>query len=344
MSNNDNNNEEEGLGYVQYSFTVDQKQEPLRIDKFLVNRITNATRSRIQQAISQSQVLVNGTVVKANYKIRPQDQIEVRVDELPNELLIKPEALHIDIVYEDDDLMIVNKKAGMVVHPGVGNHSGTLVNALAHYFNVEVDFEGKRPWLVHRIDKNTSGLLVIAKNDQAMSHLAAQFKDHSISRKYVALVWGDFEEEEGTISTYIARDQYDRKRYTAVEEEGERGKWAVTHYSVLEDFLFCSLIECRLETGRTHQIRVHMRHIGHSLFNDEMYGGNKILKGVVFSKYKQFVDNCFMILPRQALHAKSLGFVHPTTGKEMFFVSELPPDFEEVIQKWRTVHQSSSFQ
>ncbi len=333
----------EELGYTQYEFMVDQGQEALRIDKFLVNRIVNASRSRIQTAIDRMQVLVNGNPVKANYKVRPSDHIEVKVDQLPTELKIEPEDIPLNIVFEDEHLMVIDKEAGMVVHPGVGNYNGTLLNALSHYFGVSVDHEGKRPWLVHRIDKNTSGLLVIAKSDIAMAGLSKQFKDHSIERKYWALVWGSPEEESGTISTYIARDQYDRKRYTTVGEEHPSGKWAVTHYNLLENFHFCSLLECQLETGRTHQIRVHMRHLGHPLFNDEMYGGEKILKGVVFSKYKQFIDNCFKILPRHALHAKTLGFIHPLSNEKMKFESELANDMLEVIEKWRTVSASNRF-
>ena len=345
MSEIDNNlksDENSDEGYILYEFTADPGQEPLRIDKFLVNRILKASRSRIQSAIANDMVTVNGVAVKANYKIRPSDEVKVWVAELREQLEIVPEDIPLDIVYEDEDLMVINKKAGMVVHPGVGNFSGTLLNALSHYFQIEVDFEGKRPWLVHRIDKNTSGLLVIAKTDEAMVHLSAQFKAHSIERRYQALVWGELEEKEGTVESYIGRDQYDRKRFTNYSDE-EKGKRAVTHYRLLEDFLYVSLIECKLETGRTHQIRVHMKQIGHPLFNDEKYGGDKILKGVVFSKYKQFIDNCFSILSRQALHAKSLGFVHPRTGKNVHFDSDLPDDVQEVLDKWRTVHSSNRF-
>lgn len=337
--------EEEGFdenGYTLHQFVADPGQEPLRIDKFLTNRIEGVSRNIIQSAVENGQVFVNGHTVKSNYKIRPGDKIEVKVDEKPIPLEVTPENIPIDIVYEDDQLMVVNKPPGMVVHPGHNNYSGTLLNALAYYFDVKVDFRGKRPWLVHRIDKDTSGLLVIAKTDQAMSHLAAQFKAHSTERTYYALVWGCPEEKEGTIITQIVRDQYDRKRFATAEDE-EIGKRAVTHYKVLEDFMYASLIQCNLETGRTHQIRVHMKHIGHTLFNDIHYGGEKILKGVVFSKYKQFIDNCFQIMPRQALHAASLGFDHPVTGERMLFKVDFPEDFATVLEKWRKVSASNQF-
>ena len=246
-------------------------------------------------------------------------------------------------MYEDDDLMIVNKVAGMVVHPGFGNYTGTLLNALAFRLEKKAIHRGKRPWLVHRIDKNTSGLLVVAKTDTAMAHLSRQFKDHSIERTYQALVWGSMQESQGTVDTIIGRDQYDRKRFVVLPQEEGRGKHAITHYKVLEDFLYTSLVECKLETGRTHQIRVHMKHLGHPLFSDDFYGGNRILKGVVFSKYKQFVDNCFSIMPRQGLHAKSLGFEHPTTKEWMQFESELPADMAKVVEKWRVTSQTYRF-
>lgn len=328
--------------YVVHHFTVDPGQEALRIDKFIVSRLEHATRNRVQSAIADGFLTVNGEHVRSNYKVRPNDEIELRVLDTREESEIIPEDIPLDIVYEDDDLLVINKPVGMVVHPGVGNYTGTLLNALSFYFKIKVDFEGKRPWLVHRIDKNTSGLLVVAKNDQALTKLSAQFKKKTIDRKYVAIVWGEPEEAEGTIETYIKRDPRDRKRYVATMDE-ENAKHAVTHYKVLESFLYVSLLECKLETGRTHQIRVHMKHLGHPLFNDEKYGGDKILKGVVFSKYKQFVDNCFQVLPRQALHAKTLGFTHPTTGEWMQFDSDLPPDIEEVIEKWRVVHSSNRF-
>ncbi|MBR9861025.1 RluA family pseudouridine synthase [bacterium] len=338
----DQTKEQNEGNFLRYTFVAEEGQKPLRIDKFLVNFIQHASRTKIQQAIENDQVLVNGQPVKSNHKVRALDEVKVVVNEEPEELEIIPQDIPLDVVYEDDDLLVINKAPGMVVHPGFGNKSGTLMNALAHRFNITPDFKGKRPWLVHRIDKNTSGLLVIAKNDKAMNGLSSQFKKHSIERKYVALVWGVPEEEEGTISTQIVRDQYDRKKYTTTDDE-TKGKHAVTHYRVLEDFMFCSLIECRLETGRTHQIRVHLRHLGHPLFNDEKYGGNRILKGVVFSKYKQFIDNCFSILPRQALHAQTLGFKHPISGEVLSFTSELPEDLKQVIEKWRRMHSSKSF-
>lgn len=346
MSEIDNSiNEEEnseGKRFKRHEFVADQGQEALRIDKFLVNRILNATRTRVQAAIEKEQLSVNGRTVKANYKVRPGDSIVLIVEDTREETVLHAENIPIDIVYEDEDIMVINKPAGLVVHPGVGNYSGTLLNALAYHFKVELDFEGKRPWLVHRIDKNTSGLLVVAKHDDALNFLSAQFKAHSIERTYHALVWGSLEENEGTIETFIGRDQYDRKRFTTYDDP-EKGKRAVTHYKVLEDFMYVSYIECKLETGRTHQIRVHMKHIGHTLFNDERYGGSKILKGVVFSKYKQFIENCFQALPRHALHAKSLGFIHPRSKEWIQFDSELPEDFKLVLNKWRTVHTNNRF-
>ncbi|MEY2923911.1 MAG: hypothetical protein RLZZ337_451 [Bacteroidota bacterium] len=329
--------------FLRYSFVADVGQEPFRLDKFLVNRIEKASRNRVQDAIEKKLVEVNGKSVKASYKIRPGDIIEVKVEKEPNELEIIPEDIPLDIVYEDDDLIIINKVAGMVVHPGFGNYTGTLLNALAFHLKTPAHYIGTRPWLVHRIDKNTSGLMVIAKTDEAMAHLSKQFKKHTIERTYNALVWGSFEEKEGTISTYIGRDQYDRKKYVTYTEEDEKGKRAVTHYKVLEDFLYVSFVKCNLETGRTHQIRVHMKHLGHPLFSDEYYGGDRILKGVVFSKYKQFVENCFSILPRQALHAKSLGFEHPTSKEWMQFNSELPEDMATVLSKWRTASETYGF-
>lgn len=329
--------------FLRYTFTVDEGQEPLRVDKYLVNKIERATRNKLQEAIDRKQVMVNGKAVKSNYKVKPGELIEVLVDKEPNELEVVPEDLPLDVVYEDDNIMLVNKEAGMVVHPGYANYTGTLLNALAFRLDEKATHQGKRPWLVHRIDKNTSGLLVIAKNDEAMAHLANQFKDHSIERTYRALVWGNVEQDEGTISTLIGRDQYDRKKFVVLREDENRGKHAVTHYKVLERFLYTTLVECKLETGRTHQIRVHMKHLGHPLFSDEFYGGNRILKGVVFSKYKQFVENCFSIMPRQGLHAKSLGFEHPKTKEWMQFDSELPADFAKVLEKWRGAAETYGF-
>jgi 23S rRNA pseudouridine1911/1915/1917 synthase len=328
---------------LRFNFTIDEGQEPIRIDKFLVNRILKASRSKLQDAIEKKQVKVNGKPVKSSYKLRPKDKVDVWVDKEPSEFEIVPQDIPLAIVYEDDQLLVVNKPAGMVVHPGFGNLDGTLLNALAFHFDKEKFESDKRPWLVHRIDKNTSGLLVVAKNDDALVFLGNQFKAHTTERTYQALVWGCPTENEGTVNTLIGRDKYDRKKFTVYPDDEEVGKRAITHYKVLEDFLYTSLIECKLETGRTHQIRVHMKHLGHPLFNDDFYGGNKIRKGVVFSKYKQFVDNCFTILPRQALHAKTLGFIHPTTKDFMQFDSDLPQDIEDVLAKWRNVTSNQQF-
>jgi 23S rRNA pseudouridine1911/1915/1917 synthase len=313
-------------------------QEPLRIDKFLMHRIEGATRNKIQQGIENERVLVNGQPVKSNYKVRPLDEIIIYQTHEPESNEIVPEDIPFNIVYEDEDIMVVDKEPGMVVHPGSGNPGGTLVNAVAFYLkknNPDIDETAlARFGLVHRIDKNTSGLLVMAKTPKAMTDLAKQFFDHTVHRRYVALVWGDFEEEEGTVIAHVGRHQRFRKLFTAYPE-GEHGKDAITHYKVLEKFNYVTLIECRLETGRTHQIRVHMQHLGHPLFNDETYGGDRIVKGTVFTKYKQFVDNCFAICPRHALHAQQLGFIHPITKKEMRFESDLPKDMSAVIEKWR---------
>jgi 23S rRNA pseudouridine1911/1915/1917 synthase len=313
-------------------------QEPLRIDKFLMNRIEGATRNKIQQAIEAERVLVNEKPIKSNYKIRPEDKIVIYQTHLPESNVIVPENIPFKIVYEDDDVMVVDKEPGMVVHPGSGNPGGTLVNAVAWYLkqqNPDIKEEDlSRFGLVHRIDKNTSGLLVMAKTPKAMTHLAKQFFDHTVHRRYVALVWGDFENEEGTIEGHVGRHQRFRKLFT-VYPDGELGKEAITHYKVLEKFNYVTLLECRLETGRTHQIRVHMQHIGHPLFNDITYGGDRIVKGTVFTKYKQFVDNCFALCSRHALHAQQLGFIHPTTGKKIYFESPLPEDMSAVIEKWR---------
>lgn len=313
-------------------------QEPLRIDKFLMIRIEGATRNKIQQAIDAARVLVNKKPVKSNYKVRPGDTITIYQDYSPELSEIIPEDIPINIIYEDDDLMVVDKPAGMVVHPGSGNPNGTLVNAVAFHLKQQnpmlTEEDLNRFGLVHRIDKNTSGLLVLAKTPHAMTHLAKQFFDHTVHRRYVALVWGNLEDNEGTIIAHVGRHLRHRKLFAAYPE-GDHGKDAITHYIVLERFNYVTLVECRLETGRTHQIRVHMQYIGHPLFNDETYGGDKIVKGTVFAKYKQFVENCFAICPRHALHAQQLGFVHPSTGEKMFFESALPDDMEGVIEKWR---------
>lgn len=325
--------------YEHHRITVDKGQSLLRIDKFLMNRLENISRSRIQHAAEAQSILINDKPVKQSYKVKPGDVISIVLAHPPREVELYADNIPLVIVYEDDDLIIVNKPAGMVVHPAYGNYRNTLVNALAYHFNPglegkPVETDSLRPGLVHRIDKNTSGLLVIGKNEAAMTHLAKQFFDHTIARTYLALVWGDFKEEEGTITGNIGRNLRDRK-IMDVFPEGEQGKHAITHYKISERFNYVSLMECKLETGRTHQIRVHFKYIKHPLFNDAEYGGDKILKGTTFTKYKQFVENCFAICPRQALHAKSLGFIHPATGKKMFFDSELPDDMSSVIEKWR---------
>jgi len=327
--------------YEHHRFIADKGQGLLRIDKFLMVRIENASRTKIQQAAHAGNILVNGHAVKPNYKVKPGDTIIVVLSYPPREIEIIAENIPIDILYEDEDIIVVNKKAGMVVHPAYGNYTGTLVNALAYHLqNISPDREAERtPFLVHRIDKDTSGVMLVAKNELAQARLARQFFDHTTVRRYEALVWGDFDEDEGTITGNIGRSLQDRKVFTVFDDENY-GRHAVTHFNVLERFHYVTLVECRLETGRTHQIRVHFRYIKHPLFGDETYGGNIILKGTTFSKYRQFVDNCFKILPRQALHARSLGFTHPGTGKEMQFESDLPEDMQAVIEKWRKYSKS----
>jgi len=324
--------------YERFALTIDKGQEPLRIDKFLMHRIEGATRNKLQQAINAGMVLVNGKEVRPNYKIKGLDEVIVYSSMSPDETDVVPEKMDLNIVYEDADLMMINKPAGMVVHPGSGNYSGTLLNGVAWYLKEQNPTISEdllpRFGLVHRIDKNTSGLLVLAKNDKAMRQLAKQFFDHTVKRQYVALVWGDMEKDEGTIVAHVGRHQRFRKLFEAYPD-GEYGKDAITHYKVLERFGYVTLVECILETGRTHQIRVHMKYIGHPLFSDDFYGGDKIVKGTVYTKYKQFVDNCFAICPRQALHAKTLSFIHPTTNEEMKFDSILPDDMQKVIEKWR---------
>ena len=331
--------EEQDL-YEHYKITVDKGQSLLRIDKFLMHRIENASRNRIQNAIDAENVLVNGKSIKSSYKVKPKDDISIVLPHPPRDNEVYPEDLPIEIAYEDDDVILVNKAAGMVVHPGYGNWSGTLVNALVFHFNQLPQLPGNdgRPGLVHRIDKDTSGLLLISKNEKAMTYLAKQFYDHSITRQYLALVWGDLA-EDGTVSGYIGRSAKDRKVMDVYDDE-EKGKWSVTHYKVLERFNYVTLVQCELETGRTHQIRAHMQHIGHPLFNDGSYGGDKIRKGTIFAKYKQFVENFFEIIPRQSLHAKTLGFMHPKTKKYVHFETELPDDFAQVLEKWRNYIQS----
>ncbi len=331
------NGETEEL-YERHVIIIDKGQEAYRIDKFLMQRIENATRNKIQQAIENEMVLVNDKPIKKNYNTRAGDRVVIYDFNAPESSELIPQNIPIDIVYEDDDLLVVNKPVGMVVHPGSGNPDGTLINAVAWHIkencpDIEVN-ELVRSGLVHRIDKNTSGLLVLAKKQKVMTDLARQFAEHTVHRRYHALVWGNFEETEGTITGHVGRSQTQRKLFM-VYPDGDFGKHAITHYKVLENFNYVSLVECRLETGRTHQIRVHMKHIGHTLFNDDFYGGERILKGTVYTKYKQFVDNCFAICPRQALHAKELGFVHPTTKENMMFISELPEDMTLLIEKWR---------
>lgn len=320
--------------FEHYKFVASKGQEPLRVDKFLMNFIENATRNKIQQAAKLGQIWVNDTIVKQNYKVKAGDEVKVMFEHPPYEFLLTPEDIPLDIVYEDDAVLVVNKPAGMVVHPGHGNYSGTLINALVHHFENLPHNSSNRPGLVHRIDKDTSGLLVIAKTETAMTHLAKQFFDKTSEREYVALVWGNVADDAGTVEGHIARNPKNRLQMM-VFPEGDQGKEAVTHYKVLERLGYVTLVSCKLETGRTHQIRVHMKYIGHTLFNDERYGGDKILKGTTFTKYKQFVDNTFKILPRQALHAKTLGFTHPVTGELMRFDSELPEDMIACIEKWR---------
>ncbi|RVT99946.1 RluA family pseudouridine synthase [Mucilaginibacter limnophilus] len=326
--------EEQDL-YEHLRIVVDKGQSLLRIDKFLMHRVENASRNRIQNAIDLGNVLVNDKPIKSSYKVKPLDVISVVLPHPPRDTEVYPEDIPLNIVYEDDDVLIVNKEAGMVVHPGYNNYTGTLVNALVFHFQQLPTLPGNdgRPGLVHRIDKDTSGLLVISKNERAMNYLAKQFFDHTITRKYIALVWGDIA-EDGTVTGFIGRSLKDRRVMDVYDTE-EKGKWSVTHYRVLERLNYVTLIECQLETGRTHQIRAHMKSIGHPLFSDAIYGGDKILKGTVFSKYRQFVDNCFEMMPRQALHAQVLGFKHPSQKKELVFEAPLPEDFESVLQKWR---------
>lgn len=328
--------------YERKTFSIDKNQEPIRIDKWLQMRLENASRNKIQKGIEAGFLTVNGKIVKSNYKIKPGDELVLLSYTNPEYTEVKAEPIPLDIVYEDDTILVVNKPANMVVHPGVGNYTGTLLNGVKYHLlqqneNVDED-ELPRYGLVHRIDKNTTGLLVLAKTADAAAHLAKQFFHHTVQRKYVALVWGNVEENEGTINAHIARHQQYRKMFAAYPD-GETGKHAITHYRVLERFNYVTLVECVLETGRTHQIRVHMKHIGHTLFNDFEYGGDKILKGTIYSKYKQFVENCFEVCNRCALHAKTLGFVHPKTGKELLFNSELPTDMQQLIEKWRNYVQ-----
>lgn len=322
--------------YEHHNIKVDPGQSPIRIDKFLFDKIINVSRNKVQQAAKAGNILVNNNPVKPNYKVRPNDEISVVMTYPPRDVEIYPEEIPLEIVYEDKDIIVINKQPGLVVHPGYNNYTGTLLNGLMHHFTVSSnnDVENGFGYLVHRIDKDTSGLLLVTKNEDAQTKMARQFFDHSIERAYEAVVWGDMEADTGTIEGHIGRSLKDRRVMT-VFPDGEYGKDAISHYKVLNRYGYVTHVECRLETGRTHQIRAHFNYIGHPLFNDERYGGDKILKGTTFTKYKQFVQNCFNILPRQALHARTLGFIHPVTGKEMRFTSQLPADMSEVLDRWQ---------
>ena len=339
LGNTDQSDENSDL-FEHFRFVVDRGQTPVRIDVFLTNRIEHVSRNKIQQTAAAGNILVNQVAVKANYKVKPNDTIVIVLSYPPREVVISPEDIPLSIVYEDESLMVINKQADLVVHPGHGNFTGTLLHGLTHYFEKSGQkVENGFGYLVHRIDKDTTGLLLIAKDEFAQSKLAAQFFRHSIDRRYLALVWGDLVEDEGTIEGNIGRSPKDRK-LMAVFPEGDNGKEAITHYTVVQRFGYVTLVECKLETGRTHQIRVHFKHIGHPLFNDPWYGGDSMIKGTTFTKYKQFIDNCFKVLPRHALHAQSIGFDHPVSGKKMHFESALPDDMQQVIDKW-TVYTGS---
>ncbi|MCB0458071.1 MAG: RluA family pseudouridine synthase [Flavobacteriaceae bacterium] len=327
--------------YEHFRFVADKGQQPLRVDKYLMNRIEHVTRNKIQKAATDGNIFVNNNPVKSNYKVKANDVVTVLFEHPPYEFLLTPEDIPLDIIYEDEQVVVVNKPAGMVVHPGHGNYSGTLINALTFHFENLPNNSSNRPGLVHRIDKDTSGLLVIAKTEEAMTHLAKQFFNKSTEREYVALVWGNLEEDNGTIEGHIGRHPKNRLQNTVFEgdDADEKGKPAITHYKVLERLGYVTLVSCKLETGRTHQIRVHLKYIGHTLFNDERYGGHEILKGTHFTKYKQFVENCFKVLPRQALHARTLGFEHPTTGKMLRFEVPIPDDMLACLDKWRNYSQ-----
>ncbi len=342
MDNNPETDFDQDELYEHHHFIAAKGQEPLRVDKFLMNFIENASRSKIQQAAKDGNIYVNATPVKQNYKVKANDEVKVLLSYPPYESQLIPEDIPLDIIYEDDSLLVVNKPAGMVVHPGHGNYSGTLINALIHHFDNLPNNSSQRPGLVHRIDKETSGLLVVAKTELAMQHLTNQFFHKTSQREYVALVWGNMENDEGTIEGNIGRSPKNRMQNIVFEgDDAEFGKPAITHYKVIERYTYVTLVSCKLETGRTHQIRVHMKYIGHTLFNDERYGGDKILKGTAFSKYKQFVDNCFKVLPRQALHAKTLGFEHPVTKKWMQFDSPIPDDMQACFEKWKNYAKNS---
>ena len=326
--------------YEHFSFKVDKGQEPLRIDKFLMNRIENASRNKIQLAAKNGSIKVNNVSVKQNYRVKPRDEIKVMFSYPPFENLLKPEKIDFQIIYEDRDLLVVNKPPNLVVHPGHGNYSGTLLNGILYHVKDLPENNSGRPGLVHRIDKDTSGLLVVAKSEIAMRNLSEQFFLKQTKRNYIALVWGSFKNKSGSVNNYIGRDKKNRM-IMSVSDDKDHGKNAITHYKVLEDLNYVSLLECRLETGRTHQIRAHMKYLGNPIFNDERYGGNKILKGTIFTKYKQFVENCFKLLPRQALHAKSIGFNHPRSNKIMSFESELPNDIQLCLEKWKNYSKNN---
>lgn len=331
--------------YEHFNFVVDKGQSLMRIDKYLMGLIPNTSRNKIQNAAKADAILVNQKPQKPSYRVKPLDVISVLMATPPREIEIIPEDIPVDVVYEDQDLIIINKPPGLVVHPGYGNYTGTLVNALTFRFLGQKDPTGEdmKPYLVHRIDKDTSGLLLVAKNEWAQIYLAKQFFNHTVDRKYYALVWGDMEEEEGTVNAHIGRNPKDRLVMTTFPD-GEDGRHAITHWKVVERFGYVTLVECRLETGRTHQIRIHMKSIGHPLFNDAKYGGDQILKGTTFTKYKQYINNCFELIPRQALHAKQLGFIHPNTGEHLFFDSEMPSDLDAVLNKWRDYSKHKQFE
>lgn len=334
---------EQGEPFERYRQEVDKGQTPLRIDKYLFLHLSGTSRNRIQMAADSGNVWVNGKPVASNYKVKPGDILQVLLDHERRDYTITPECIPLDVVYEDESLLVVNKPAGMVVHPGHGNWSGTLLNALAYYFQGKIDINDPSIGLVHRIDKDTSGLLLIAKTPLAKTNLAMQFFNHTTERTYNALVWGTFAEDSGTIEGALARDNKDRLIFRVWDiKENPNAKWAVTHWHVLERFPYVTLVECKLETGRTHQIRVHMRHIGHPLFADERYGGKDIIKGVPTQKYRQFIQNCFDMCPRQVLHAKTLGFTHPITGERMLFDSVWPSDMDNLIKKWRNYETATN--
>lgn len=337
--------EESNELFEHFKVVADPGQSLLRVDKFLFHHIPQISRNKIQNAAKAGNILVNEKPVKSNYKVKPHDEVSIVHAHPPREVEIIPQEVELNIVYEDNDVMVVNKQAGLVVHPGHGNYEGTLLNGLAYYFEKsgQTAVDNKYGYLAHRIDKNTTGLLVIAKNETAQAKLAKQFFDHTVDRTYVALVWGDIELEEGTIEGHIGRSLKDRRVMT-VFPDGEYGKEATTHYKVSKRYGYTTLVECKLETGRTHQIRAHLKYLGHPLFNDERYGGNQILKGTTFTKYKQFIHNCFKLIQRQSLHAKSIGFTHPVTGERLFFESELPEDFKLVLEKWDGYVQYRQFE